>query len=73
MRERNMFGPQKSIEYGDLEIGPYQDGTQKRSRHNTMETLGRGRRPVAKKRSSRKRSSQQILGISHRRNHKWSW
>jgi hypothetical protein len=68
-----MFGPQKPIEYGDLEIGPYQDGTQKRSRHNTLETSGRGRRTGAKKRSSRKRSSQTILGISHRRNHKWTW
>lgn len=70
---RIMFGPQKPIEYGDLEIGPYQDGTQKRSRHNSLQAAGRGRRSVAKKRSGRKRTGPPIMGISHRRNRKWSW
>jgi hypothetical protein len=68
-----MFSPQNPIEYGDLEIGPSQDGTQKRSRHNTLETVGRGRRTTGKKRNSRKKAGAPIMGISHRRNHKWSW
>lgn len=68
-----MFGTQQAFDYSDLEIGSYQDGTQRRSRQNTVQTIGRGKRSAAKKRSSRKRSSQPVMGISHRRNHKWSW
>jgi hypothetical protein len=71
--EEDMYGSHNSFDYGDMAIDSYQDGTNRRSRQNTLQALGRGRRAASKKRSSRKRLGPQILGISHRRNHKWAW
>jgi hypothetical protein len=68
-----MFGPHQPIDYSDLEVGSYQDGIRRRSRQNSVQTVGRGSRAVAKKRSSRKRTGPPITGISHRRNRKWTW
>ena len=69
-----MYGSQQSLDYSDLDSDSLLDGGQRRSRQSALQALGRSRRSGAKKRTSaRKRTAPQIMGISHRRNHKWTW
>ncbi len=75
VEEKTMFGSQPPIDYSELDFGAFPEGAQRRSRKkkNMIQTVGRSRRFLVKKRSTRERSGPPIVGIGHRRNHKWSW
>jgi len=70
---KTMFVSQPPIDYSESDLGAFQDGFQRRSRKNVSQTVVRSRRSLVKKRCAHKRSDPPIIGIGHRRNHKWSW
>lgn len=69
-----MYGSHQSFDYGDFD-GDFAEADSRRPRQSGAQASGRTRRHTSnKKRTSRKRSAAAtVLGISHRRNHKWAW
>jgi hypothetical protein len=68
-----MLGSQTLIDYSELDLDAFQNGSQRRSRKDVSHAVSRTSRSPIKRRCTHKRSAPPILGIGHRRKHKWSW
>jgi len=73
VKEKIMFGSQPPIDYSESDLGAFQEGSQRRSRKKVTQTVSRSRRSLVKKRRTHKHTGPPIIGIGHRRKHKWSW
>ena len=73
-----MDGPLQSAHYGDYDSDQYGNAAEaKRARKNHATLVARNRRSQLKSKKRRNAGSRgadnTVVGITHRRNHRWSW
>ena len=68
-----MEGPNQSSHQTDSYEDRYDDSVLKRVRKNHSTLVARNRRTQVKSKKRRSGGSGNVVGITHRRNHRWSW
>lgn len=72
-----MDGPLQSAHYGEIDSDLYESTDSKRARKNHSTLVARNRRSQLKGKKRRQSGSRgagtAVVGITHRRNHRWSW
>lgn len=72
-----MDGPLQSAHYGEYDSDQYDSSDSRRARKNHSTLVARNRRSQLKSKKRRHSGSRgadsTVVGITHRRNHRWSW